>query len=117
MRRDLRTYIGDILECIANINSFTKDLTLGQYEESRLVRSAVEREFTIIAEAMSRIRQMSPGLNARIEHVRKIADFRNFLVHQYEDVDDTYVWRVIHESVPTLKQQIELWAAEFDTAL
>jgi uncharacterized protein with HEPN domain len=76
--------------------------------------SAAEREFIIIAEALSRIGHLSPDLHARVDDLRKIADFRNVIVHHYSFVDDTYVWSVIHNSVPILKQQIEQWAAELD---
>jgi uncharacterized protein YutE (UPF0331/DUF86 family) len=45
--------------------------------------SAAEREFIIIAEALSRIGHLSPDLQARVDDLRKIAEFRNVIVHHY----------------------------------
>ena len=114
MPRDLRTHLCDILQCIDAIDLYVANQTFADYEANRMVRSAVEREFITIAEAMIRISRISPELGNRVEHVRDIADFRNIIVHAYEDVNDTYVWRVVKESVPPLKQQIETWLAELD---
>jgi uncharacterized protein with HEPN domain len=112
MQRDLLKYLNDILQCIAEANIFTEGKTLEDYEQDVLVRRGVEREFTIIAEAIKRIGQISSELHARIDHVCEIADFRNVIVHQYHDVDDAYVWKMAPNSLPILKQQIDAWLAE-----
>ncbi|MBE9171931.1 hypothetical protein IQ216_02185 [Cyanobium sp. LEGE 06143] len=49
-------------------------LTVEQYEQSRLIRSAVEREFIIIEEA------------------RQIISFRNKLTHEYVTINNQLVW-------------------------
>jgi uncharacterized protein with HEPN domain len=103
MRRDLRVYLKDIQMCIADIELFTAGMTAESYESNILVRRAVEREFTIIAEAISHISAMSPELHVRIENVRGIANFRNVLIHDYPEVDDRYVWKIIVAFVPLLK--------------
>lgn len=112
MQRDLRTFLADIQQCIVEIKVFVSGKTLADYLNDILVRRAVEREFIIIAEALSRISQMSAELRIRVDHVRNIADFRNVLVHDYPDVDDEYVWKIIEESVPLLQRQIDAWAEE-----
>jgi len=89
-------------------------LSLDTYKEVFGLRRICEREFTIIAEALSRIEAISPDLHTRVDNVRKIANFRNVIVHDYFHVDDAYVWKVIHYSVPILKQQVTEWAAELD---
>jgi len=33
-------------------------------------------------------------------------------MHQYEDLDEIYVWEVVQESIPVLKEQIEKWISE-----
>jgi uncharacterized protein with HEPN domain len=114
MQRDIRTYLADIQQAIADIELFTSGKSLTDYENDLLSRRAVEREFTIIAEAISRLGKTSPELQARIDHVRTIAGFRNLIVHAYHSVDDAYVWKVVKESLPLLKQQIDQWANELD---
>ena len=44
---------------------------------------------------------------------KRIADFRNFLAHQYLDVDLEIVWNVIENYLPGLKVTIEAIAQEF----
>ena len=114
MRRDLRKYLADIQQCISEVNLFINGKALEDYEQDVLVRRGVEREFTILGEAMKRIGQISPDLHTRIDHVREIADFRNVIVHQYHDVDDAYVWKMATGSLPILSQQIDAWADELD---
>ena len=114
MRRDLRKYLADIQQCIAEVNLFINGKTLQDYEQDVLLRRGVEREFTILGAAMKRIALISPDLHTRIDHVRKIADFRNVIVHQYHDVDDAYVWKMATGSLPILSQQIDSWADELD---
>lgn len=110
MPRDIRKHLEDIKLCIMELEMLSAGKTLEEYKTQFLLRRAAERDFIIIAEALSRIGQLSSELHARVDSVREIAGFRNIIVHHYSSVDDTYVWRVIHQSVPVLKQQIELWA-------
>jgi uncharacterized protein with HEPN domain len=114
MRRDPRKYLEDILQCILEIELTVGGLSFETYQQVFLLRRGCERDFIIIAEALSHIGQISPELHSRVDHVRQIANFRNVIVHGYMYVDDAYVWKVIQESVPILKQQIEAWAAELD---
>lgn len=53
MQRDARAYLSDIVESCEAIGVAVAGLDLDAYSASRLVRSAVERELTIIGEAMS----------------------------------------------------------------
>lgn len=112
MHRDPGKYLADILQCIAELELFTNGKTLDDYQRDVLLRRASEREFIIIAEALFRLGKNSSETQARVDHVRKIANFRNILVHEYDVVDNIYVWNVIARSVPILKQQIEMWSSE-----
>ena len=114
MRRDVRLLLTDILECNVKIAAFTAGFTLDAYRSHDLVRSAVERQFITIGEAIRRLRYVSGETTGRIDRAIAISGFRNVLVHEYELVDDVEVWRVIQESLPKLKEQIDAWAAELD---
>jgi len=52
MQRDPRAYMSDILEAAAAIQEATSTIDEAGYGKSRLIRSAVEREFIIIGEAL-----------------------------------------------------------------
>jgi uncharacterized protein with HEPN domain len=103
MQRDPSTYLNDIIEAAAAIGDATDGLTVETYTQSRLIRSAVEREFIIIGEALRVISRRWPALFASIPEGRQIIDFRNLLTHEYLNVSDRLVWGALQVDLPTLK--------------
>jgi len=71
-----------------------------------LLRSAVERKFEIIGEALNRIRRENPSLMNRIRDHRDIISFRNILVHGYDSIDDRIAWGIIEEDLDRLLEDI-----------
>lgn len=53
-QRDVRVYLFDIVQAARSVEEFTAGKTLTDYEASLLLRSAVERQFEIIGEALNR---------------------------------------------------------------
>lgn len=53
MERDKRTYIYDIIQSCCNIELFTKGLNFSAYQNNELVKSAIERQFILIGEALN----------------------------------------------------------------
>ena len=92
MKHEPETYLYDILEACTRILEFTEKLSLDEYRENALVSSAVERQFVIIGEALTRLRREFPEMIERITDVTKIIGFRNILVHGYDVIDDATVW-------------------------
>lgn len=103
MQRDPSAYLNDIIEAAAAIEAATGGLDSDTYGQSRLIRSAVEREFIIIGEALKVISLQSPALFASIPEGRQIIDFRNLLTHEYLNVSDRLVWGAIQVDLPSLK--------------
>ena len=58
---DQRAYLADIVESCDAIQSATRTLDLQSYQQNRLVRSAVEREFIIICEAVAAPGRIAPS--------------------------------------------------------
>ena len=104
MLRDPRAYLNDILEAAAAIAATTAGLDEAAYSRNRLVRSATEREFILIGEALKVIAQRDPQLFAVIPEGRRIIDFRNLLTHAYLNVSDRIVWGAIQTDLPILVQ-------------
>ena len=77
MLRDPRAYLSDILEAATAIAAATAGPDEGTSSRNRLVRSATEREFIPIGEALNVIAQGNPRLFAAIPEGRRIIDFRN----------------------------------------
>jgi uncharacterized protein with HEPN domain len=112
MQDEVLTYLHDIATAISAIEAFTANRSFAEYERDLMLRSAVERQFGIIGEAMSQLRHRDPDLAARISDHRAIIDFRNVLIHQYQRVRDETVWGVVEDGLPVLRREVEALLAE-----
>ncbi len=88
MRREAGKYLWDIQRAIGLIQDFTDGKTFADYQSDVMMRSAVERQFEIIGEAMTQLAKLAPALASRISECERIIAFRNVLIHVYADVDD-----------------------------
>ena len=68
---------------------------------NKMLRRAVEREFEIIGEAMSRIEKLDPSLD--IPGKKQIISMRNRVIHSYDKIDNEIIWGTIVRHLPTLK--------------
>ena len=101
-RHEERKYLYDIVEACQNIESFTQEMSLDRYLQELVIRSAVERQFLIVGEALGQAIRMSPDLAAKVTDADKIISFRNRLVHGYSSVSDEVVWGIVQGSLPRL---------------
>ena len=106
-RREPSAYLRDALRASQAIREFTAGKTLADYQGSLLLRSAIERLFTIIGESLLQLRRFSPDLVAQIDDHAQIIAFRNVLVHGYAAVDETVVWSIIDEKLPGFIREVD----------
>lgn len=90
--RDVRICLTDVRTAADAIQRFVRDETLETYLADDKLRSAVERQFEIIGEALNQGRAADAELVGTIAHVNAIIGFRNQLIHGYALVDDEIVW-------------------------
>lgn len=64
--REARKYLHDIAEAIGHIMEFTAGRTYEEYRANPMLRSAVERQFEIIGEALNQMVQREPGIREKI---------------------------------------------------
>jgi uncharacterized protein with HEPN domain len=98
----------DIRDAAAFIREVAQGKALEDYGRDRLLRQAIERNFEIIGEAMTRLAQLDPGTAAGISKHRRIIDFRNVLIHGYDLIDHRIVWSTIEEELPVLLGEVEV---------
>jgi uncharacterized protein with HEPN domain len=107
MPHDPRKLLEDIRLAAVRVRQFTAAESADTYMESVLLRSAVERQFEIVAEALNRLLKLSPEFAARITDYRRIIDFRNYINHVYDRIDNKLVWGVVQNGLPVLHREVE----------
>ncbi len=115
MKRDPRAYLLDIQEPVEAIQSAVAGITLEQYEQSRLIRSSVEREFIIIGEALAHLSRRDPDLFSSIEEAPQIISFRNKLTHEYVTINHQLVWGVIQHDLQPLHISCQQWLQQLES--
>lgn len=106
MEIEIRKYLYDIQQACQLICEFTDGQTFERYQANSMLKSAVERQFITIGEALNQAVKRSPALGSQISDVRKIVDFRNVLTHGYTSISDAVVWDIIQTSLPRLTSEI-----------
>ena len=106
MRPECKKHLEDIRQSIELIARFTQGRVFDDYVNDPMLRSAVERQFEIIGEALNRLAKLDPAVVAGITDHQKIIAFRNILIHGYDAIDHQIVWDAVVHKVPILRQQI-----------
>lgn len=105
MNKDDTVYLRHILECLRRI---AEDIREGRerFMESHTLQDAVLRNLQVMAESTQRLSETTKATQPDVEW-RKIAAFRNILVHDYLGIDLDTVWDITQRDVPELKQAVE----------
>lgn len=107
MELESRSLLYDIRQSLGRIERFVGSATLEDFERDDMMRSAVERQFEIIGEAVNRLSRQNSALTSQISDATRIIGFRNQLIHGYFTVDHRIVWDVIQSNLPTLRRQVD----------
>ena len=100
--RDVRVYLQDLITAADAIGGFIADRTLDDYKADLMLRSAVERQFEILGEALARALRLDPELQESLPASRGAIDFRNVIAHEYDALAAATVWDVARNELPTL---------------
>jgi uncharacterized protein with HEPN domain len=101
----LETALIHIGECIGRIEEYTRG-GRNQFLDSTLIQDAVIRNFEIIGEAVKQISDETLDKAPEIPW-RRIAGFRDVLIHGYMGVELEEVWKVVEKNLPELKAAVE----------
>jgi uncharacterized protein with HEPN domain len=77
--------------------------SFADFDRDIVLRSAVERQFEIIGEALARLARIDAATAQKVPDLRQIIAFRNVLIHGYATVDPARVWRLIEDNLPPLR--------------
>jgi uncharacterized protein with HEPN domain len=99
-----RKYLADIAIAILHIENFVSGLSFQHYNQDYKTQSAVERQLSIIGEALNQLGKFNSQVE--ISNAKQIIGFRNRLVHAYDSLDNSIIWAVINRHLPVLKNEI-----------
>ncbi|MCI0441319.1 MAG: DUF86 domain-containing protein [Chloroflexi bacterium] len=105
-------YLRHILESIRRIESNTAS-GRDDFMNSHTLQDAVLRNLQTLAESTQRLSESVKAGHPEIEW-RRIAAFRNILVHNYLGIDLDRVWDIVRRDVPALKQAITLMLQDIE---
>jgi uncharacterized protein with HEPN domain len=104
---EARKLLFDMQQACELLQQFVAGKSLDAYRDEALLRSAVERQFEIIGEALNQALRVAPELAQRISDHRRIIAFRNRLIHGYAAIADDVVWGVLEQSLPQLRAEVD----------
>ena len=104
--RNVSLYLSDIIDAAEAIRSFTAGKTFADYTADNVLRSAVERQFIVIGEALNQAIQLDNRFADRITDASRIVRVRHRLTHGYFAVADDIIWGIIERHLEGLLTQI-----------
>lgn len=106
MNDEVKKLLLDILNAIKGIDIHLKGRRdFNNYLSDYTMRRAVERELSIFGEAVGKILKTQPHI--QISYSRQIIDVRNKVVHAYDAVNNTIVWKILVKDIPVLRTEVE----------
>ena len=105
-----------MLESVNAILTFLKGKRRASLDSSRMLSSAVFREFEILGEAAGQVSQKTRKMFPELPW-SQLVGMRNRLIHAYFDVSHDIVWRTAKDHLPPLFVQIEQIIAELENKL
>lgn len=102
MQRDSDALLWHVRDAATAVAAFVEGVSYAEYRDDVKLRMAVERAFTIVGEALAKLRRADPVMASKVPNLADIVGFRNVLVHAYADIDDRVVWHAATKRVPEL---------------
>ena len=102
-----------IAEAIGRLEAHAGGLAECELHEDVLRYYGIVKNIEIIGEAARMLTDEFKESHPEVEW-RNIAGMRNFLVHEYFNVDDETIFAVLHSEIPQLKEQIESYINTID---
>jgi uncharacterized protein with HEPN domain len=100
------SYLIDIIECIIDINEFTKSIEFYQFEKEKMRKLAVERQLEVIGQAANKISTETQKLLENIPW-KNIIGLRNKLAHDYGEILAERIWKISKTSILELFNELE----------
>jgi uncharacterized protein with HEPN domain len=100
------SYIIDIVDCILDINEFTRSISYNEFEKEKMRKLAVERQLEIIGQAANKISKETQDTFETIPW-GKIIGLRNKLAHDYGEILAERIWNISKTSIQELINELK----------
>ncbi len=104
-QKDNLVYLRHIKDALGKIEDYISNHTENDFKENEWDQDAVMRNLEVIGEASARISDDFKKENHSIEW-KEMKAMRNFLIHDYSEIDVNLVWQTISEDIPSLQKKI-----------
>jgi len=100
------SFLIDIVDCIMDINEFTKGIGFYEFEKDKMRKLAVERQLEIIGQAANKISKETQDILENIPW-GNIIGLRNKLAHDYGEILAERIWAISKNSIQELLKELE----------
>jgi len=95
-----------MLESLERVMRYTKDMSREDFLQDQMAQDAVVRNIQVIGEAADRTSKQFQEKTPQLEW-RKIIGMRHRLVHDYFEIEESIVWRVVTDYLPPLTEELK----------
>ena len=106
MSRDYLPFLRDIVRACERVRRYTAGMDYEAFVSHEMAVDAVLRNLATIGEAVKQIPADVQQRSSDIEW-KKIARFRDLVIHHYFAVDNQIVWDVVCNKIPELEAQVQ----------
>ena len=114
MKRDPRVYLRDVDQASGRIADYVSRTDLDEFLTDYLLQDGIERQLTILGEALYQLNQDTPSLGERIPNLPHAAALRHHLVHGYDTIEPRLIWKIAETHVPRQRQIVRSVLADLD---
>jgi len=100
------SYLIDIVDCIIDIDEFTRSVEYYQFEKDKMRKLAVERQLEVIGQAANKISIETQNSLKNIPW-KNIIGLRNKLAHDYGEILAERIWKISKYSLQELLKELE----------
>lgn len=114
-KRRFDFYLSDMAMAMEHILQYTQGVSYHDFTQNTMLRDAVIRNFEIIGES---VKHVPFSFQKKYKHVPwyHMFSMRNFIVHEYFDVDDEILWNIIqtdlHRNLEDIKRIIDTFSTD-----
>jgi uncharacterized protein with HEPN domain len=100
-------FLDEMLAAMKHIDEYTHGITFEEFVGNAMIRDAVIRNFEVIGESVKHIPFSYQRKHGKLPW-RYMLSLRNFIVHEFFDIDDEVLWEIIRTDLKKNILDLEL---------